>query len=83
MGFQISLDIKFRLKLTLLNFWIKLTQKGYFQTKKNENYHHFSSDWQFRFSGSNLPKTVFQVENRKSEHHHGILHIRISLLTKF
>ena len=24
---------KFRLKMTLLNFWIKLTQKGYFQTK--------------------------------------------------
>ena len=22
---------KFRLKMTLLNFWIKLTQKGYFQ----------------------------------------------------
>ena len=30
---------KFRLKMTLLNFWIKLTQKGYFRTKKNENYH--------------------------------------------
>ena len=26
--------IKFCLKLTLLNFWIKLTQKGYFRTKK-------------------------------------------------
>ena len=25
--------------MTLLNFWIKLTQKGYFRTKKNENYH--------------------------------------------
>ena len=30
---------KFRLKMTLLNFWIKLTQKGYFRSKKNENYH--------------------------------------------
>ena len=28
-------------------------------------------------------KKVFPVENRKSEHHHGILHIRISLSTKF
>ena len=27
---------KFRLKR--LNFWIKLTQKGYFRPKKNENY---------------------------------------------
>ena len=25
---------KFRLKMTLLNFWIELTQKGYFRTKK-------------------------------------------------
>ena len=25
--------------MTLLNFWIKLTQKEYFGTKKNENYH--------------------------------------------
>ena len=30
---------KFHLKVTLLNFWIKLTQKGYFRTKKDENYH--------------------------------------------
>ena len=39
MHIQISLGTKFRPKLTLLNFWIKLTQKGYFRTKKNENYH--------------------------------------------
>ena len=30
---------KFHLKMTFFNFWIKLTQKGYFRTKKNENYH--------------------------------------------
>ena len=32
---------KFRIKLTRLNFWMKLTQNGYFGTKKkeNENYH--------------------------------------------
>ena len=31
---------KFLLKMILLKFWIKLTQKGYFRTKKeNENYH--------------------------------------------
>ena len=36
---EISLAIKFRHKMTLLNFWMKLTQKGYFRTKKNENYH--------------------------------------------
>ena len=27
---EISLATRFRLKLTVLNFWIKLTQKGYF-----------------------------------------------------
>ena len=41
------------------------------------------SNWQFWFFGSNLPKMVFPVENRKSEYHHGILHIWISLGTKF
>ena len=29
------------------------------------------------------PKRVFLLENRKNEHHHRILHIRISLRTKF
>ena len=33
-------NTKFRLKLTLLSFWTKLTQKGYFRyEKKNENHH--------------------------------------------
>ena len=36
-----SLRAKFQLKLTTLNFWTKLSPKGYFQSKKelNENYH--------------------------------------------
>ena len=49
---QISLGIKFRLKLTLLNFWIESTQKGYFRTKKNENYHrilHFQVNLDSKF----------------------------------
>ena len=29
-----SLGIKFQVKLTILNYWTKLTQKGYFQFKK-------------------------------------------------
>ena len=36
---HLRVGTKFRLKMTLLNFWIKLTQKGYFRSKKNENYH--------------------------------------------
>ena len=29
-----SLGTKFQFKLIILNFWTKLTQKGYFQSKK-------------------------------------------------
>ena len=43
----------------------------------------FSSNWQFSFFRPNLPKKVFPVENRKSEHHHIILHIWNSLGAKF
>ena len=43
----------------------------------------FSSNWQFWFFGPNLPKKVFPIKNRKSEHRHGILHIWIILGTKF
>ena len=32
-------NTKFCPKPTLLNFWAKLTQKEYFQSKKNENHH--------------------------------------------
>ena len=41
-GMSIShsrVSTKFHLKMTPLNFWIKLTQKGYLRTKKNGNYH--------------------------------------------
>ena len=44
---------------------------------------YFSSNWQFWFLGPNWSKKVFPVKNRKSEHHHEILHIWISLGTKF
>ena len=33
---QNSLGTKFQLKLTILNFWTKLTQKGYFHSKKEK-----------------------------------------------
>ena len=43
----------------------------------------FSSNWQFWFFGPNLHKNIFLVKNWKSEHHHWIPHIQISLGTKF
>ena len=80
-------------------FWSDLSKKGFFSGLKQKNWtshifyiilhiqislvRNFSSNWQFWFFGPNLPKKVFPVENRKSEHHHGILHIWISLGTKF
>ena len=35
-----KLGTKFQLKLTILNFWTKLTQKGYSQSKKENKKHH-------------------------------------------
>ena len=43
----------------------------------------FSLNRQFWFFRPNLPKKVFPVESRKGRHHHGILHIWISLGTRF
>ena len=95
---QISLGTKFQLKLTILIFWPDLPKKGFSGLKQKKWTPHifyiilhiqislvrnFSSNWQFWFFGPNLPKKVFPVKNRKSEHHHGILHIWISLGTKF
>ena len=45
---------------------------------------YFSSNWQFDFLDQTCPKMYFLLKiERKSEHHHGILHIWISLGGKF
>ena len=95
---QISLGTKFQLKLTILIFWPDLPKKGFSGLKQKKWTPHilyiilhiqislvrnFSSNWQFWFFGPNLPKKVFPVKNWKSEHHHSIPHIQISLGTKF
>ena len=60
-----------------MNFWTKLTQKGYLQTKKNKNYRRILNiqikvDYYFQLQqtililGTNLKKKrIFLVENRK------------------
>ena len=80
-------------------FLTRFVQKGFFSGLKQKNWtphifyiilhiqislvQNFSPNWKFWFFGANLPKKVFPVKNIKSEHHHGIMHIWISLDTKF
>ena len=88
--------MKFQFKPTILIFWTKFAQKGYFQSKsekmnttielckfKSVYIPHFSLNWQFQIFGPNMPKKLFPVEKWKSEHHYWILHIWISQGTKF
>ena len=86
----------FRLNWRFWSFWSNLPKKGFSCLKQKKWTPHIfyiilqiqtavvqNFSWQFWFFGPNLPKKVFPVKNRKSEHHHGILHIWISLGTKF
>ena len=78
-----------------MNFWIKLTQKGYFRTKNNENYNqilyiqiNLDSKFQLQqtiliFGTSFQKKVYFQLKTQKDEHHYWIRHIRISSGTNF
>ena len=84
---RISLGTKFQLKLTVLIFWTKFAQKVnimiefcIFEIVYVPN---FSLNWQVGFFWPNLPKKCVSGLNRKSEHDHWILHVRISLGTKF
>ena len=67
---------KFRLKLTTLTFWTKVSQKRAFliENKKNCKY------WK---RGPNLPKNGVSIRKQRTEQHHWVQHIRISLGTKF
>ena len=64
--------------MTILNYWTKLTQKEYFQSKneKNENLHqilHFQVSLRFKFQ---LPQLFFifwnksAIKTKKSKHPH-------------
>ena len=80
-----------------MTFWTKFAQKEYFYWKtKKENsiiefcmfglvlVPNFSLKWQFWCFGLNLPiKAISTQKRKKSEHHHWILHVQISVGTKF
>ena len=88
LNIRINLDTKFELKLKIWIFWIKFSQKEYSRSKTKKvnitiefcmlklvQVLNFGVNWQFQFFGPNL-------QNTKSEHHHWILQIRISLGNK-
>ena len=93
---QISLGTKFSFKLKNLLFWIKFIQIECFHWK-TENWYitiefcifalalavNFILRWQFLVLDQIYQNRAFQVENRKCEGHHLVLHIWISLSTKF
>ena len=68
--------------MTILNFWIKLTQKGYFQTKKIKNYHQIlhikiNLDSKFELQQTILifgttfqNKVYFQLKTQKYKRHY-------------
>ena len=91
-----SVGTKFRYKRTLLNFWTKLTQNGFFRTKKKiEIYHRIlhipiNLDSKFQFQqtilnfGTNFQKKYTSGQKHtKNEHHYWILHSQISQGTNF
>ena len=96
--FNLVLVPSFSLNWQFWLFWLDLPKKGFSGLKQKKWTSHilyiilliqislvrnFSSNWQFWFFGSNLLKKIFPVENRKSKYPLGILHIWISLGTKF
>ena len=89
---QISLGSKVQLKLTILIFWTKFDQKGYFRSKTKKqtpsmnfaylNYSRYQISGEtdnFWFLGPNLTKKDTSGLKQKSEHHQWILHIWITL----
>ena len=97
MHIRISLCIKFHFKQTILSFWTKFPQERNLWSKteilnmiiefrlfKLVSWYQISAlTDNFDFFDQICPKKVFLVKNRKSEHHHWILLIQISLGTKF
>ena len=81
--------------MALLNFWFKLTQKGYFRTKKTKitielyifkliKILNFSFNKPFWFLEQiSKKKYTSSRKHKKNEHHYWILHIRISVSTNF
>ena len=94
---RISLGITFQLKLKILIFWTKFSQKGCFRFKTGKVnttiefwilyirifVPNFSLNYSFNFVHQIYSKRIFPIKSKKSEHHEWILHIRIRVRTKF
>ena len=87
---RFSLDTNFQLKLTILIFSNKFAQKGYFQSKtKKLNItvgfcvFEISQDTNFNLNKQFWILRYFWSKTEESEHHHWILHIWTSTVTKY
>ena len=85
MHFLISLGTKFWLKLKILIFWTKFTQIGHSWSKKAKlnittEFYIFTV---LNFGTKFAQKRYFRSKTKKSDYHRCILHIWISLGTKF
>ena len=93
--FIFELDyIKFQLKLTIFIFWTKLVQKEYFEKYAVNitiefcifelfSVANFTLNKHFWILDQICPEKVFRIKTKRIEHLRWILHIRISLSTKF
>ena len=96
--FKLVLVQSFSLNWQFWSFWPDLPKKGFSSLKKKKwtllifyiilhiqisLAQNISWNWQFWFFRTNLLNKVFPVKKLKSEHHHWIQHILISLDTKF
>ena len=94
--FGISQSTTIQLKLKILIFWTKFTQKSHFWSKRAKLkitiefcifelicVPNIDLHWKFWFPGPNLPKKGIFDQSGKSEHHHCIPHIQITRSTKF
>ena len=81
---SVSLGSKFELKLTDdFDFWTKFPNKSITGHIRINLCAKFQFSLKFSFFDQYYPKKYILVKNAKCKHHHWILHIQISLSTKF
>ena len=80
---QNSLDTKCLVKLTIFEFLQQINAKRVFPIRKIKKVVNLSFNKKIGFLEQISQKWILSVENRKHEHQHWFLHIRISLSINF